>query len=97
RLGGEVLGSVDVPLGTTDFASYLIQAKASGAQVIGLANGGQDTVNAVKQANAFGIVKGGQKLVAPLMEISTVQSLGLKAAQGLQYTAAWYWNHDEAS
>ena len=96
-LGGSVAGSVDVPLGATDFASYLIQAKSSGAQVIGLANGGQDTVNAVKQANAFGIVQGGQKLVAPLMEISTVQSLGLQAAQGLQYTAAWYWDRDDAS
>lgn len=96
-LGGKVVGSIAAPLGTTDFASYLIQAKASGAEVIALANGGQDTVNAVKQANAFGIVKGGQLLTAPLMELSTAKALGLEAAAGLQYTSAWYWNMDEAS
>lgn len=96
-LGGEVVGSIAAPLGTTDFASYLIQAKASGAQVIALANAGQDTVNSVKQANAFGIVKGGQQLVSLLLLISNAKSLGLETAQGLQFTSAWYWNHDKES
>lgn len=97
NLGGTVAGTIAAPLGTTDFASYLIQAKASGAEVLALANGGQDTVNAVKQANAFGIVNGGQLLTAPLMELSTVKAIGLQAAQGLQYTSAWYWNKDKAA
>src|SRR5699024_8493839 len=66
QLGGKVVGDVQAPLGTTDFASYLIQAKASGAQVIALANAGADTVNAIKQANAFGIVQGGQKIAGML-------------------------------
>lgn len=96
-LGGSVVGSIAAPLGTTDFASYLIQAKASGAEVIALANAGQDTVNSVKQANAFGIVKGGQQLVSLLLLISNAKSLGLETAQGLQFTTAWYWNMDDAS
>ncbi|MFC2967082.1 ABC transporter substrate-binding protein [Acidimangrovimonas pyrenivorans] len=96
-LGGKVVGSSDVPLATTDFSSYLLQAQSSGAQVIGLANAGQDTVNAVKQAHEFGIVEGGQQLAGMLVLISDVKSLGTDIAKGLQFTSAWYWNHDDAS
>lgn len=97
RLGGEVVGSVAAPLGTTDFASYLIQAKASGAEVIGLANAGADTVNAIKQAHAFRIIQGGQQLASMLMFITDVKALGLKTAQGLNFTVAFYWDQDEAA
>lgn len=97
KLGGKVLGSVDAPLSTADFSSYLLQAQASGAEVIALANAGQDTVNAIKQANAFGIVKGGQQMVGMLVFLSDVKSLGLKTAQGLQFTTAFYWDRNEAS
>ncbi|HET8791360.1 MAG TPA: ABC transporter substrate-binding protein [Modicisalibacter sp.] len=96
-LGGEVVGSVAAPLGTNDFASYLLQAKASGAEVIALANAGQDTVNSVKQADSFGIVEGGQQLAGMLVLISDVKSLGQEVAKGLQFTSGWYWNHDDAS
>lgn len=97
KLGGKVLGSVLAPLSTFDFSSYLLQAQASGAQVIALANAGQDTVNAIKQAHEFGIVKGGQQIVGMLVFISDVKSLGLKTAQGLQFTTAFYWNRNDAS
>jgi branched-chain amino acid transport system substrate-binding protein len=96
-LGGKVVGSSDVPLGSTDFSSYLLQAQSSGAQVIGLANAGQDTVNAVKQAHEFGIVAGGQQLAGMLVLISDVKSLGADIAKGLQFTSAWYWNSNDAS
>lgn len=96
-LGGKVLGSSLAPLATTDFASYLIQAKASGAEVIALANAGADTVNAIKQANAFNIVQGGQQLAAMLMFITDVKALGLETAQGLKFTTAFYWNQSDAS
>lgn len=96
-LGGKVVGSSDVPLGSSDFSSYLLQAQSSGAQVIGLANAGQDTVNAIKQAHEFGIVKGGQQLAGMLVLISDVKSLGTDVAAGLQFTSAWYWNSDDAS
>ncbi len=96
-LGGEVRGGIMAPLGTNDFASYLLQAKSSGAEVIALANAGQDTVNSVKQATEFGIVEGGQQLAGMLVLISDVKSLGLDVAQGLQFTSGWYWDHDEAS
>ncbi|SDK79091.1 branched-chain amino acid transport system substrate-binding protein [Modicisalibacter muralis] len=96
-LGGEVVGSVAAPLGTNDFASYLLQAKASGAEVIALANAGQDTVNSVKQADSFGIVQGGQQLAGMLVLISDVKSLGQEVAKGLQFTSAWYWNYDDES
>lgn len=85
-LGGEVLGSSDVPLASTDFSSYLLQAQSSGAQVIGLANAGQDTVNSIKQAHEFGIVAGGQQLAGMLVLISDVKSLGTDVAKGLQFT-----------
>lgn len=95
--GGKLLGSVRHPLGTADFSSYLLQAQASGAKVILLANGGGDLVQAIKQANEFGIVKGGQTIVTPLMFITDVKSLGLDTAKGLSFTTPFYWNRDEAT
>src|SRR3546814_20886691 len=85
KLGGTVVGSVRYPLNTPGFASYLLKAQGSGAQVVALANAGQDVVNAVKQAREFGIVKGGQKLVALLVFSSDLHGMGVKEAQGLTY------------
>lgn len=84
--GGKVLGSVRHPLATTDYSSFLLQAQASGAKVVGLANAGLDTSNAIKQAAEFGIVAGGQRLAALLFTLSEVHGLGLEAAQGLTLT-----------
>ena len=97
KLGGTVVGSSDVPLASTDFSSYPLQAQSSGAKVIALANAGQDTVNSIKQANEFGIVAGGQQLAGMLVLISDVKSLGTSVAKGLNFTSAWYWNHDDES
>ncbi len=94
-MGGEVVGNVNAPLSTNDFSSYLLQAQSSGADVIGLANAGQDTVNAIKQANQFRIVQSGQKLAGMLVFITDVHSMGLDIAQGLQFTTAFVWNQDE--
>jgi branched-chain amino acid transport system substrate-binding protein len=94
---GKVLGSVKVPQNTHDFSSYLLQAKASKAKVIGLANAGGDTINSIRQASEFGIVAGGQKLAGLFVFITDVHSLGLKLAQGLTNTSAWYWDRDDAS
>ncbi|MGD9615269.1 MAG: ABC transporter substrate-binding protein [Alphaproteobacteria bacterium] len=93
--GGKVLGQVRHPLNTSDFSSYLLQAQASGAKVIGLANAGGDTINSIKQAAEFGIVQGGQKLAGLLVFISDVHSLGLKTANGLQLTEAFYWDQND--
>ncbi|HEV8308171.1 MAG TPA: ABC transporter substrate-binding protein [Methylomirabilota bacterium] len=90
--GGKVLGAVRHPLETSDFSSFLLQAQASKAKVIGLANAGGDTINAIKQAAEFGIVKGGQKLAGLLIFITDIHSLGLKTAQGLQLTESFYWD-----
>jgi branched-chain amino acid transport system substrate-binding protein len=90
--GGRVLGSTEHPLNTADFSSFLLQAQASGAKIIGLANAGGDTINAIKQAGEFGIVAGGQNLAAIVMFISDVNSLGLNLAQGLIVTEAYYWD-----
>jgi branched-chain amino acid transport system substrate-binding protein len=95
--GGKVLGSVRHPLSTADFSSYLLQAQSSGAKIIGLANGGADTINSVKQAIEFGLPKSGVQLVALIAFISDVHSLGLKDAQGLMLTEAFYWDLDEAT
>jgi branched-chain amino acid transport system substrate-binding protein len=92
--GGKVLGSVRHPLNTSDFSSYLLQAQASGAKVVALANGGGDMVNATKQANEFGLAKN-QTMVSLLVFISDVHSMGLKAAQGLKFVTAFYWDRDE--
>lgn len=96
-LGGTVKGAVQAPLGTNDFSSYLLQAQSSGAKVIGLANAGGDTVNAIKQANEFGIVSGGQELAGMLVFITDVKSMGLNIAKGLQFTTAYYWDRNAAS
>jgi len=92
KAGGRILGEVKHPINTSDFSSFLLQAQASKAQVIGLANAGGDTVNSIKQAAEFGIVKGGQKLAALLAFVSDVHSLGLERAQGLRLTEAFYWD-----
>ena len=89
---GKVLGEVRHPINTNDFSSFLLQAQASKAQVIGLANAGGDTINSIKQASEFGIVKGGQKLAGLLVFVSDVHSLGLERAQGLNLTEAFYWD-----
>jgi branched-chain amino acid transport system substrate-binding protein len=90
--GGKVLGAVRHPLNTADFSSFLLQAQSSKAKVIGLANAGGDTINSIKQAAEFGIVKGGQKLAGLLVFISDIHSLGLRTAQGLQLTESFYWD-----
>ena len=92
--GGKVLGSVRHPLNTSDFSSYLLQAQASGAKVVALANGGGDMVNTVKQANEFGLTKK-QSLVSMLVFISDVHSMQLQAAQGLKFVTAFYWDRDD--
>ena len=91
-LGGKVVGSVRPPLNSADFSSFLLQAQSSKAKVIGLANAGGDTINAIKQASEFGISSGGQKLAGLLMFITDVHSLGLKTAAGLNYTTSFYWD-----
>ncbi|ABR61694.1 ABC transporter substrate-binding protein [Sinorhizobium medicae] len=95
--GGTVVGAVRHPLASTDFSSFLLQAQSSGAKVIGLANAGLDTSNAIKQAAEFGIVQGGQRLAALLFTLAEVHGLGLEAAQGLTLTEGFYWNRDEES
>jgi branched-chain amino acid transport system substrate-binding protein len=90
--GGKVLGGVKHPLNTSDFSSFLLQAQSSKSKIIGLANAGGDTTNAIKQAAEFGIVSGGQKLAALLLFINDVHSLGLKTAQGLTFTESFYWD-----
>ena len=90
--GGKVLGRVHHPINTNDFSSFLLQAKASKAKVIGLANAGGDTINSIKQAAEFGNVKGGQSLAGLLVFVSDVAALGLPTAQGLVMTEAWYWD-----
>ena len=95
--GGKVLGAVRHPLNTADFSSFLLQAQASKAKVVGLANAGLDTTNAVKQAAEFGIVAGGQKLAGLLLTLAEVNGLGLQAAQGLVLTESFYWDRDDKS
>jgi branched-chain amino acid transport system substrate-binding protein len=90
--GGQVLGSVRAPLNTPDFSSFLLQAQGSKAKVVGLANAGTDTTNAIKQAAEFGLTKGGQKLAGLLVYVNDVKSLGLAAAQGMLLTEAFYWD-----
>jgi branched-chain amino acid transport system substrate-binding protein len=92
KTGGKVLGSVRHPLNTSDFSSFLLQAQASKAKVIGLANAGGDTINAIKQAAEFGIVKGGQKISPLLAFVTDVDSVGLETAQGLLLAEAFYWD-----
>jgi branched-chain amino acid transport system substrate-binding protein len=95
--GGKVLGKVRTPFPGTDFSSFLLQAQASKAKIIGLANAGGDTINSIKQASEFGIVKGGQSLAGLLVFVTDIHSLGLEIAQGLIFTEAFYWDRDDAS
>jgi len=94
--GGKVLGKVRHPINTSDFSSFLLQAQSSKAKVIGLANAGGDTINSIKQAAEFGIVKGGQSLAGLLVFASDVNALGLPTAQGLIFTETWYWDRTDA-
>jgi branched-chain amino acid transport system substrate-binding protein len=93
--GGKVLGDVRHPLNSSDFSSFLLQAQASKAKVIALADAGGDTTNALKQAAEFGIIKGGQKMIALLLEITDVHALGIKETQGLIVTDAFYWDMND--
>ena len=95
--GGKVVGSVRVPLNSSDFSSFLLQAQSSKAKIVGLANAGQDTTNSIKQAAEFGIFRQGQKLAGLLMTLSEVHGLGPDAAQGLVLTEGFYWDHDDRS
>ena len=95
RSGGKVLQAIRAPFGTADFSSFLLQAQGTKSKVIAFANAGGDTTNAIKQAHEFGIVEGGQSLVALLMNIGDVHSLGLKTAQGLINTEGFYWDRDD--
>ncbi len=91
--GGKVVGSVKHPLSATDFSSFLLQAQASKAEILGLANAGGDTINSIKAANEFGITKT-MKLAGLLVFINDIHSLGLKTTQGMYLTDSWYWNRD---
>jgi branched-chain amino acid transport system substrate-binding protein len=93
--GGKVLGEVRHPLNTSDFSSFLLQAQASKAKVVALANAGGDTTNALKQAAEFGLTQGGQKMIALLQEITDTHSLGIQATQGLIVTDAFYWDMND--
>ncbi|WP_372085402.1 ABC transporter substrate-binding protein [Tistrella mobilis] len=93
--GGEVVGGVKVPFPNTDFSSFLLQAQGSGADVIGLANAGGDTINSIKQASEFGITQGGQKLAGLLVFINDIHALGLQVAQGLVVTTGYYWDMND--
>jgi branched-chain amino acid transport system substrate-binding protein len=95
--GGKVVGGVKHPLNTPDFSSFLLQAQASKAKIIGLANAGGDTTNTIKQAAEFGIVKGGQKLAALLLFLTDVKAIGLETAQGLNFTETFYWDMNDQS
>ena len=95
KSGGKVVGKVRVPLNTQDFSSFLLQAQASKAKIIGLANAGGDTRNSIKQAAEFGIVKGGQNLAGLLVFLTDVHALGLEKAQGLTFTETFYWDLNE--
>lgn len=95
--GGEVVGTVRHPFPGTDFSSFLLKAQSSGAQVIGLANAGGDTINSIKQAAEFGIVKGGQKLAGLLVFLPDIHGLGLNTAQGLNITEAFYWDLNDGT
>lgn len=97
KSGGKVIGGVKHPLNTADFSSFLLQAQASKAKIVGMANAGGDTTNTIKQAAEFGIVAGGQKLAGLLLFITDVHSLGLKVAQGLNFTETFYWDLNDGT
>lgn len=95
--GGKVLGSARHPINTSDFSSFLLQAQSSKAQIVGLANAGGDTINSIKQGAEFGIVAGGQKMAGLLVFVSDIHTIGLKQAQGLQLTEAFYWDLNDGT
>nr|WP_298250809.1 ABC transporter substrate-binding protein [uncultured Halomonas sp.] len=95
--GGTVVDSVRHPFPTTDFSSYILQAQGSGAKVVGLANAGGDTVNAIKTASQFGLTQSGQQLAGLIVFLNDIYAMGLEATQGLLLTTGWYWNMDEES
>ena len=97
KAGGKVLGSVKHPFPASDFSSFILQAQASGAKVIGLANAGADTINAIKAANEFGVVAGGQTIAGLLVFLSDIHALGLDVAQGMQMTVSFYWDMNDES
>ncbi|MEW5879524.1 MAG: ABC transporter substrate-binding protein [Pseudomonadota bacterium] len=97
KSGGKVLGKVRHPLNAQDFSSFLLQAQSSKAKIIGLANAGGDTINSIKQASEFGIVKGGQNLAGLLVFITDIKALGLQTAQGLIFTETFYWDLNDAT
>ena len=97
KLGGTVLGGVRAPINSQDFSSFLLQAQASKAQIIALINAGGDTINSIKQSVEFGIQNGGQRVVATVLYLSDVHSLGLKVAQGLQFTESFYWDLNDGT
>ena len=97
KSGGKVIGTVRHPLNSSDFSSFLLQAQASKAKIVGMANAGGDTTNTIKQAAEFGIVAGGQKLAGLLLFINDVHSLGLKVAQGLNFTETFYWDLNDGT
>ncbi|MFM7344071.1 MAG: ABC transporter substrate-binding protein [Tagaea sp.] len=97
QLGGRVVGGVRTPLNAPDFSSFLLQAQSSRAKIIGLANAGGDTINSIKQAGEFGIVRRGQSLAGLLIFITDIHGLGLETAQGLIFTDAFYWDQNDAS
>ena len=93
-IGGKAVGSVDAPVNTPDFSSDLLQAQASKAKVVALANAGGDMTNSIKQAHEFGLTGGGQKLAALLLFVTDVHALGLDVAQGLNVASSFYWDRD---
>jgi branched-chain amino acid transport system substrate-binding protein len=97
KAGGKVIGEARHPLDTKDYSSFILRAQASKAKIIGLANAGGDTINAIKQGAEFGIVKGGQKFAGLLVFASDVNALGLPTAQGLILTSTWYWDMTDAN
>jgi len=97
KSGGKVIGTVRHPLNSSDFSSFLLQAQASKAKIVGMANAGGDTTNTIKQAAEFGIVSGGQKLAGLLLFINDVHALGLKVAQGLNFTETFYWDLNDGT
>ena len=97
KLGGTVAGSVRTPINSQDFSSFLLQAQASKAQIVALVNAGGDTITSIKQSVEFGIPQGGQRVVATVLYLSDVHSLGLKVAQGLQFTESFYWDLNEGT
>lgn len=97
EMGGEVIGSVSHPLNSNDFSSFILQAQGSGAQIIGLANAGADTVNAISTAGQFGLTESGQTLAGLMVFLNDIHALGLETTQGMQLTTGWYWDMSDES